>query len=127
MGDKDTPLLSGKDIAIFIDGKEAPVVKDSVKLSAEPAEYTGPIPTDKLSFSVNAEGNGVKELCKEAKSLLRAQEMLDAIREELALFYHQKPPRNRKERRERGREIKRHIERFKRYCRENHIELKNKP
>lgn len=125
MGDKDSPL-SFNDMTIFIDGKELNVVENSVELSTDDDTLCKPIPRNQLSFKFHCDASGIEKLLYN-HIVARAQVMLDAIKEELTLFCCQKPPHNRKERRERGREIIRHIERFKRYCRENHIELKNKP
>lgn len=143
MGDKDTPLFDGKNRTLtFYDvsngapisyriiadslAYEVSMAEDSVEISTSSDGHTDSIPMNKMSFSVDVEGN-VSEIFAVPQPIIRAQEMLNTIKEELTLFYHQNPPRNRKERRERGREIKRHIERFNRYCRKNHVVLKNKP
>lgn len=140
MGDKDTPLFDGKNRTLtFYDvsnrapigdriiadslAYEVPMAEDSIEISTSSDGHTDPIPVNKMSFSFKVD----KGVNNESKLLSSAQKKLDAIKQELTMLYHLNPPRNRKERRERGREIKRRIERFNRYCMENHIELKNKP
>lgn len=74
-----------------------------------------------------------EELCKDPEflesakltPLNKAYVMLNNIKESLSLFYVCKPPINRKERRERAREIKREILRFKYYCNKNGIHIEN--
>lgn len=122
MGDKDTPI-DFKNRAIFIDGKELPIVKDSVKISAED-ERTAPIPINKMSFSIKFDGDA-SNIFAESNPVMHAQDMLGVLKKDLKEFYVSKPPRNRKERRTRARELEKKIARFKAYCKENNIEFKN--
>lgn len=74
-----------------------------------------------------------EELCKDPEflesakltPLNKAYVMLNNIKDSLSLFYVRNPPINRKERRERIREIKREILRFKGYCKKNGIHIEN--
>lgn len=121
MGDKDNPF-DFKNRAIFIDSKELPVVEDSVKISVED-EYTEPIPINKMSFSIQVDGD-VSNIFAESNPVMHAQDMLDTLKKDLKEFCVSKPPRNRKERRTRARELEKKIARFKAYCKENNIEFK---
>lgn len=52
-----------------------------------------------------------------------AQSMLDEIKSDLKEFYQTNSPRNRKERRERAKVLKRKIERFNSYCKNRGINI----
>ena len=56
--------------------------------------------------------------------LARANTMLDIIKESLSEFYVTKPPINRRERRERAKQIKTKILEFNAYCKRNGLRVK---
>lgn len=142
MGDKDTPnIFNGKQKVLIYPANSDPatatpldgVVADSTSiLSEEKSSEEEPWKPKPLSFTVTVEdAEALKKLAfmhpDVQKIMQRAQNMLDHIKDQLDLFYRLKQPLNRKERRERARELKGKIQRFNAYCKEHGIEIKNNP
>lgn len=146
MGDKDSPLdglCDGKERVLTFydvtDGKgigdsiiadslayELPVVEDSLRFDEDHDKLVDPFPKNKMSFSFICRHPDFKKWLND-NPLTRAQDMSDALKRDLEAFYVSNPPRNRKERRTRARELEKKIARFKEYCKENNIEFKNNP
>lgn len=139
MDDKDKPnIFNGKQEIILFPAKSdlstavplGEVVADSMSiLSEEELSEEKPWKPKPLSFTATVEdAEAFKKLAymhpDVQKIMQRAQDMLDHIKEQLCLFYRLKPPTNRKERRERAKELKGKIQRFNAYCKAHGIELK---
>lgn len=130
--DKENKLPNKADRIFFApvgsdDFKELYVVEDSTMLKYEQSHGD----TDDVSWKMSqAEYNFFVENNPYVKALLKdgpivkANEMLKSIKEDIAMFYKFKPPLNRRERRERAKALKKKIARFKVYCKENNIEIK---
>lgn len=118
------------DLAIIIPLGE--VVADSLQIMSDDVgledimdKFT-PLKTE-YSFSLTSEQ--IAELPKYfgfKKMYDHAQSMLDDIKGDLKEFYQTNPPRNRKERRARAKELKIKINRFNSYCKDKGIEISSK-
>lgn len=124
MGDKDTSMLFSKNFELFVEGKRVPIVENSLKFSKGYDEFVDPFPKNTRQFNFYSSHPDFKKWLKD-NPLTHAQDMLDSLNKDLKEFYITKPPRNRKERRERARKLEKRIVRFKAYCKEYHIEFKN--
>lgn len=129
MEDKDRPFsFEGVKLGIISDDgfKELPIVENSVQHTGyydcpELSKSNEPI-----SFSIKVNHPAELLLLKHSdvqKCLDRAQSMLDEIKSEVKAFYTTDPPRNRKERRVRAKDLKIKINRFKTYCKVKGIEI----
>ena len=130
MVDKDK-LFNGKQ-RIFVaskddveNWKELPIVDDSVRHSGY---YDCPALRENNSYTFSIKADRPAELLlltyPDVQDCLdRAQNMLDEIKSEVKAFYTTDPPRNRKERRERAKVLKRKIERFNSYCKAKGIKI----
>lgn len=141
MEDKDK-LFNGKQ-RIFVASKddaenweELPIVENSLdymsvrdKSELDPAihDTIDALTSKSYSFSITSEQIAeLPEFFGFKKMYDRAQSMLDEIKGDLKEFYQTNPPRNRKERRERAKVLKRKIERFNSYCKDKGIEISSK-
>lgn len=145
MGDKDSPLnglFDGKEhILTFYDatdGKqidneiiadslayEMPVAKDSLRFDEYHDKLVDPFPKNKMSFSFYCEHPDFKKWLKD-NPLAYAQKMIDELNDDLKDLHTKNPPRSRRERRKRMREINKKYERLKAYCKKYHIEYEIK-
>lgn len=122
MDDKGGPI-SSKNRAIFIDGKEVKVVKDSLSFDEDHDKLVDPFPQNRMSFSFYCEHLEFKKWLDD-NPLTHAQEMVDELNEDLRELHTTNPPRNRKERRAKARELKKNIARFKAYCKKYNLTIK---
>lgn len=136
MGDKDKPNIFNGKQRIFVASKddvenweELPIVEDSVQYSGY---YDCPDlskSNEPIRFSIKVDHPAELLLLKHPdvqKCLDRAQKMLDEIKSEVKAFYTTDPPRNRKERRARAKELKIKINRFNSYCKDRGIKKSSK-
>lgn len=145
MGDIDSPLnglFDGKEhILTFYDttdGKqvgdeiiadslayEVPIAEDSLRFDNQHDSLADPFLIGKSQFDALCELHFVKEWISD-NPLTHAQKMIDELNDDLKEFHTINPPRNRKERRKRVREISKKYERLKAYCKKYHIEYEIK-
>lgn len=128
---EETKDLFGKPNRVYFISKDNvvqwPVVSDSITMEeCDKSAIREKANFNPLSLSFDAcivDNSEIARLLRSVK-LEKAKEMHDSIKKEIKDFYVSNPPRNRKERRLRAREIKNDIIRFKEYCKNNGIEIK---
>lgn len=99
------------------------IVENSIEFEdAEPVSY----PKGDMSFSFELDKPmeiDLKSFYENVPEVKQAYKMLENIQDKIKSFYTTNPPKNRKERRERARELKRKIIRFNQYCKDNKLEI----
>lgn len=137
MEDRDIPnIFNGRKEILLYPSDSDPatavplgeVVADSTTILSED-ESLHPT-SENLSFKVELDNPAEILLLRRHPDVQRcldyAKGMLDEIKAELNKFYRTAPPRNRKERRERAKVLKKKINRFNAYCRAKGIEISSK-
>ena len=139
MDDKDN-LFNGKqkimlfsadsDLATTVPLDE--VVADSLQIMSDDVELEDimdkftPLKMEYLAQLTSVQPADLLKFFGFKKMYNHAQSMLDEIKADLKEFYQTNPPRNRKERRERAKLLKRKIERFNSYCKDRGIKISSK-
>lgn len=99
------------------------IVESSSELEdAEPMAY----PKGDMSFKFELDKPmeiDLKSFYENVPEVKQAYKMLENLQKDLDRFYKTNPPKNRKERRERARELKKKIIRFNQYCKDNNLEI----
>ena len=127
MNDKDTPnIFNGTSkIMLFHANSDhataselGSVVADSLTILAEDDLDDTNFAPKPLSFKFTCDKTQAKTLAEMfyIKQFNHAQKLLDELQSEVKSFYTTNPPRNRKERRERAKMLKRKIDHFNSYC-----------